>query len=192
MSREVKRKRAMSLAGHDVNGGRPELDFYPTPPEATQALLDMYEFRLGIWEPACGNGAISKVLIENGYNVVSSDIQDYGYPFIEMDFLKCEPKHLAPNIVTNPPFKLGEEFVRKALDVVMPGGYVCILHKLQFLEGQKRKALFQEHPPSTVHVFSKRLSLSRDGKPQKNGGMMAFAWYVWKVGHIGLTNIDWI
>lgn len=192
MSSTLKRDRAMALVGHDKDGDRPLLDFYPTPPEATLALLDRYSFGDGVWEPACGDGAISKVLKDSGYKVVSSDIKDYGYPSVRLDFLEYEPKNLAPNIITNPPFKLGEAFVRKSLEVVRPDGYVCILHKLQFLEGQKRKALFEEFPPVGVYVFSKRLSLTRDGKPMKNGGMMAFAWYVWRVGHTGSTFINWI
>jgi len=43
---------------------RAAFEFYPTPPEATRALLSVESFEGDIWEPACGDGAISKVLIE--------------------------------------------------------------------------------------------------------------------------------
>lgn len=54
-------------------------DFYPTPPEAVRALLSVETFEGSIWEPACGDGAISKVLLDAGHEVVSSDLIDRGY-----------------------------------------------------------------------------------------------------------------
>ena len=54
-------------------------DFYPTPPEAIRALLSVETFEGSIWEPACGDGAISKVLLEAGHEVVSTDLIDRGY-----------------------------------------------------------------------------------------------------------------
>jgi len=58
---------------------RAAFEFYPTPPEATRALLSVETFEGSIWEPACGDGAISKVLTEAGYQVVSTDLIDRGY-----------------------------------------------------------------------------------------------------------------
>ena len=60
-------------------------DFYPTPPEAVEALLSVEKFIGDIWEPACGDGAISKVL-EVEHNVVSSDLNDYGFGKSGVDF----------------------------------------------------------------------------------------------------------
>jgi len=54
-------------------------DFYPTPPEAVRALLSVETFTGSVWEPACGDGAISKVLIEAGFEVVSTDLIDRGF-----------------------------------------------------------------------------------------------------------------
>ena len=65
-------------------------DFYPTPPEATQALLDRIEFNKSIWEPACGNGAISSVLIENGHDVTSTDLNDFGFGEFETFIHNCQ------------------------------------------------------------------------------------------------------
>jgi hypothetical protein len=54
-------------------------DFYPTPGWAVTALLQREDFTGSCWEPACGKGDISKILEENGYDVYSTDILDYGY-----------------------------------------------------------------------------------------------------------------
>ena len=82
---------------------RAAYEFYPTPPEATRALLSVEQFDGSIWEPACGDGAISKVLTEAGYQVVSTDLIDRGYGEGGHDFLKSTTP-LAKNIITNPPY----------------------------------------------------------------------------------------
>lgn len=82
---------------------RAAFEFYPTPPEATRALLSVEAFEGDIWEPACGDGAISKVLEAAGYQVVSTDLIDRGYGAGGNNFLKSD-KPLAKNIITNPPY----------------------------------------------------------------------------------------
>ena len=51
-------------------------DYYPTPPEATESLLQVEKFEGKILEPACGEGHISKVLMSHGHQVVSNDLVD--------------------------------------------------------------------------------------------------------------------
>ena len=71
-------------------------DFYATDPNALRIFLarldkDM-DIKLSdnIWECACGNGALSKVLIANGYNVFSSDLIDRGFGWGGLDFLQTQ------------------------------------------------------------------------------------------------------
>lgn len=82
---------------------RAAYEFYPTPPEATRALMSVESFEGDIWEPACGDGAISKVLEAAGYQVVSTDLIDRGYGVGGHNFLKSD-NPLAKNIITNPPY----------------------------------------------------------------------------------------
>src|SRR3546814_11582916 len=98
-------------------------DFYPTPPEGTRALLSVERFEGEIWEPACGDGAISKELEAAGHTVYSTDLIDRGYGTPGVDFL-LDYSTTAANIVTNPPFKLAEEFARHAL--ARSTGKVCM------------------------------------------------------------------
>lgn len=65
--------------GPRIGPNRAPYEFYPTPPEATRALLAAERFNGSIWEPACGQGHISKVLAEAGHEVISTDLVDYGY-----------------------------------------------------------------------------------------------------------------
>lgn len=183
---DEKLKRAQSLVG--TSEGRPVGDWYPTPPEATIALLEREKFTGTIWEPACGDGAMSKVMVDAGYEVISTDLYDRGYGVSGEDFLFST--RTADNVVTNPPFTLGEEFIWKALSATT--GKVVMLTKLQFLEGAKRKRMFESTPLKTVYVFSKRLTMTRNGEKMKNSGMIAFAFLVWEHGYQGAPSVQWI
>ena len=56
-----------------------------------------------IWEPACGDGAIARVLERAGHRVIATDLIDRGYGEAGVDFLTtAEPR--ARHIVTNPPY----------------------------------------------------------------------------------------
>lgn len=166
-------------------------DFYPTPPIATRKLLAVEKFDGPIWECACGDGAISKVLADHGYEVISSDLVDRGYGESRVDFM-MEWTARAPNIVTNPPFKFAREFVDKALGLTT--GKVAILARLAWLEGKSRKSLFQTTPLSRVWVFSERVPMLRNGDEMMKGGggMIAFAWYVWDHAYRGEARLGWI
>lgn len=180
-------QRAQSLVG--TSAGRPEHDFYPTPAEAVHALLDREEFAGSIWEPACGDGAICRVLAERGYtDLVATDLVDRGYGEFDHDFFTSP--YRADNIVTNPPYTLAQEFIEKSL--ARTTGKVAMLCKLQFLEGAKRKKMFESTPLKSVYVFSKRLTMTRNGEKMKNSGMIAFCWLVWEHGHEGGPTLGWI
>jgi hypothetical protein len=179
-------KTAQSIVG--TSQGRSDLDFYPTPPEATLALLDRERFDGVIWEPACGDGAMSKVLQSYG-PVISTDVFYRGFGEGGIDFLKTYKK--VDCVITNPPFRLAEAFVRHGLEVSKKK--VAMLLKIQFLEGASRHKLFKETPLKKVYVFSKRLKgMNRDGAEMKNSSMICFAWYVWEHGYNGEPCIDWI
>lgn len=175
------------------DSARQKDDFYPTPRRGIEALLGVETFDGPIWEPACGDGAISSALKERGYSVVSTDLVDRGYGNHGIDFL-MEFAPQAPNIITNPPFKLAVPFVRKALHLTT--GKVAMLLKIAFLEGIERSKLFAESPLARVHVFSQRLAFAPGGstgaRQLDGGGMMAFAWFVWEHGYTGKPTLGWI
>ena len=164
-------------------------DFYPTPPEATRALLEREQFTGAIWEPACGDGAICKVLMDAGYDVIATDLIARGYGMSRRDFL-MEFTPAAPNIITNPPFKLATEFVRHSL--ALTTGKVCILMRLACLEGAERREIYDNSPLARVWVFSRRLTMFRRGESTEGTGMIAFAWFVWEHGYTGKPVLGWI
>ena len=171
-------------------------DYYATEPRATELLLEQEKFSGIIWEPACGGGHMTKVLEEHGYNVISSDIVDRGYPYTQvLDFLTFNAKNKV-DIITNPPYKYAKEFVEKALDISEDGVKVAMFLKLTFLESKARKKLFEKYPPKTVYVSSSRLQCAKNGDFEKYGKgvgtAVAYAWYVWEKGYKGDPVIKWI
>lgn len=179
--------RAHSLVGYHPEE-RPEDDFYPTPPKTTEALFKVEKFDGGFWEPACGDGAMARVIAKQGYPVIGTDIfpRDYGRC---LDFL-ASADLLAPNIITNPPFKLLNQFIEHAHSL-NPSKF-ALLSKLQALEGQERTPILERTGLTRVWVFRARQSLYRNGKKMKNGGMIAFAWLVWERGFQGKPELGWI
>jgi hypothetical protein len=117
------RQHALSERGHDL---------YDTPPEATRALMRAEVLPFRIWEPACGRGAIVRVLRAAGYQVVASDLVDRGPGYWSRDFLleRCAPAG-TECILTNPPYKQAAAFVRHALNLCPK---VIFLLRLAFLE----------------------------------------------------------
>ena len=163
-----------------------DLNFYPTPPWVTEELLRREEFGSVVWEPACGDGAISKVLEAAGYTVLSSDIKDRGYGEV-LDFFKTE--RTVESIVTNPDYRRAEEFVRKALASTTQK--VAMFLRASFFESQRRAPLFAEHPPKRIYMFARRVSLYPGGEHGNNGGGQAmYAWFVWEHGFKGETTIQ--
>jgi len=177
---------------------REENDYYATPPIATELLLENEKFHNKIWENAVGEGHIAKVLENNGYKVLSSDIIDRNYLNTRIiDFLSYTPSKglLKLDIITNPPYKYALEFCKNSLDVIEDGYKVAMFLKISFLEGKKRKELFKKYPPKIVYVFSGRVECGKNGKftnEDYSGGAVGYAWYVWEKGFKGDPIIKWI
>lgn len=187
--------RTMGASNH-TDKQRQSDDYYATDPVAARLLLEKIPLDGPIWECACGGGHLSGAFAQAGYPVRSSDIIDRGCPGCEiLDFLSCTDAWDG-DIVTNPPYRHAEAFVRKALDLVPDGRRVCMLLKLTFLEGLSRRNLFLEHPPEKILVFSRRLLCAKNGKFDEmragGGGIQAYAWFVWKKGRRGDSVVDWI
>ena len=159
-------------------------DDFPTPPWATRALLrhvirDPNLSRLTCLEPACGRGYMSRPLLEEFQRVDSADLHDYGFGEVR-DFLTYP--YLAGShdwVITNPPFKLAQEFIEKAMAVAKCG--VAILARTVFLESVGRyEALFSNNPPTYFAQFTERVPMVKGRVDRKASTATGYAWFVWK------------
>lgn len=181
--------KSLSIVG--FGNDREVNDFYPTPPEATEALFKREKFDGLIWECASGDGSMSKV-IEKYNDCYSSDIQeeDWIYGDRGINFL-CEMKTV-DNIITNPPYKYALEFVLQSKRLA--DKKIAMLLKLVFLESKGRYRMFQDRvfPLKVVYVFCNRLKIYKGGIIGKNSGLIAYAWFIWDREYKGKPYIDWI
>jgi hypothetical protein len=164
-------------------------DFYPTPSWATHALISNERFEGEIWECACGDGAMSKVLETTGNKVRSSDLFDRGFGETGIDFRVSTAS--CSNIITNPPFNAAEEFVHSGLRNATRK--FALLLRLAFLEGVGRQqSIFSKRPPSRVWIFSERITFYPKGAVQKGSGTTAYAWFVWDQEYNGPCEVKWL
>ncbi len=193
----IKTLSGANLAGMSTTRNRVVDDYYATPPEATKAILDKEILEGSILEPACGEGHISKVVKEYYPNseVVSTDLVNRNYGQGDIDFLTYDFNRNFDNIITNPPFKYAKEFIERALKLA--NKKVIMFAKIQLLESESRRSLFEKYPPKYIYVFSKRVNPWRNGDPLDEKGKpwsstMCFAWFVWEVGFKGEPTVRWI
>ena len=154
---------------------RPPTDFYPTPPNVTVALMNYLNIPKDavIWEPACGQGHMSKAIEGLGYKVISTELEQTGYGENGVDFLTCEPKECS-FIITNPPFNISVEFIERAFSLGKP---VALLLKSQYWHAQKKTEIFKKYKPRYVLPLNWR----PDFHFGKKGGSptMEVLWTVW-------------
>jgi hypothetical protein len=175
---------------NNVGGKRKESDFYETPYALTRLFLDTKELSPNetTLEPACGMGAITRILREYKFgNVISGDIQQ-GQNFLDYKI----PVH---QVITNPPYSLAYEFIQQAKQIALDK--ICFLLPLSYLHGKQR---FDEiwsdktFPLKKVYVFTRYPMLGEelrnDGK--HSTGMVVFAWYVWQRAYKGNPEIAWL
>lgn len=184
-ARPGSKNRASKFRGDD--------DHYPTPPGATWALCRTGVLPPRVWEPACGAGDMARVLAAAGHDVVATTLRDRGYGETGVDFLQTTTLR-APAIVTNPPFSLADEFVLHALQ--LQPKVACFLLRLKFLEGARRfSALHVWAPLAHVFVFVDRVKFFSGAaavEDQPGWNTEAFAWFVWRRGHVGPPAVGWI
>jgi hypothetical protein len=187
-------EKALPNGARAIMGSRTEptdgLDFFPTPPWATRALIERVFPHLKratpktIWEPACGEGHIAEVLEEYGETVFASDVHDYGYGDFTSDFLG-EPGENWPKpewIITNPPFgDRAEKFVLRALNRSTVG--VAMFFRVQWLDTIGRyERVFKDDPPTLMSFFAERVNLCRGRWDPEGSTATAYMWLVWLHG----------
>lgn len=166
-------------------------DLYCTHPSAVEALCDLETFSPDIWEPCAGLGHISQVLRSRGYKVRESDILTRGRDIEQLNFLTCH-EHFDGDIISNPPFKIATEIIRKALEVVTEGCRVAMWLRILYLESLERKRLFEQYPPRQVWISSKRIPCAKNGDFEHiTSSAQGYMWLIFQKGYKGETKIGW-
>lgn len=183
------------------------LDDFPTPPWSTRSLCEWLEDQM--WnvnwgdgpapmslmtcrEPAANRGHMVKPLREYFGAVEASDVHDYGVGFPVRDYLFGPAPSAVDWTITNPPFRLAEQFIARALDTSRKG--VAVIVRLSFLEGVGRyDRLFSVTPPTTVLQCVERVPMHKGKLTATGSTATSYCWLVWEKDiDRPFTVFDWI
>lgn len=150
-------------------------DYYVTPINEIEKFLKefnkIYGYHLNfgnILDPCAGgdkNTPMSYPEALKAYNtkIDTIDIRQDSRAAIKTDYLLTDCKNKYDLIITNPPFSLSIDIIKKALDDVKPGGVVVMLEKLNFFGSQKRKPFWDNYLAEYSFVHHERMSFTGKG-----------------------------
>lgn len=178
------------------------LDDFPTPPWGTRALCEWMTVEgllapfMTCREPAANRGHMAGTLGEFFNAVEAADVHDYGAGYPVRDYLFGSLPDPVDWTITNPPFRLAEQFIERAIATSRLG--VAMIVRAAFLEGVGRfERLFSEHEPGHVLQFSERVVMHK-GKLSPNGSTAtAYCWIIWRPTAVGRVarpsaKLSWI
>jgi hypothetical protein len=161
-------------------------DFYPTPAACVARLLEVVNLPSdGLWlEPAAGDGAIIRAIGERRW--IAIEIREecrlalggllFDHPGSSVgiaDFLSEPVRNDYRVVITNPPYSLALEFIKRSFQVA-PNAWIVMLLRLNFAASQKRAAFMRAFPPD-VYVLPNRPSFTGTGKTDAT----EYAWFIW-------------
>jgi hypothetical protein len=176
------------------------LDDFPTPPWATRAICEELGRGLGrpldamtCREPCANRGYMARPLTEYFASVEASDIYDYGVGYPVEDYLFGPDQPQVDWTFFNPPFRLAQQFIERALRTTRVG-VACIVRSA-FTEGVGRyEQLYSKCPPSFEFQHVERVSMVKGRYDPKASTATAYTWLVWLIadGNNADTRKRWI
>ena len=159
------------IIGANPANGRSKLDFYPTPPEVTFALLNFLGIPKNktIWEPACGEMDMANAMKSMGYSVIATDIA-LGQDFLTAQLPQCDW------IITNPPFGVSDKFILRCAEHGKP---FALLLKSQYWHAKKRYGLFEKIRPTFVCPLTWRPDFQFKKHDTRRSPLMDVQWCIW-------------
>jgi type I restriction-modification system DNA methylase subunit len=170
---------ATQIIGGNPNQRRSESDFYPTPSEVTETLLNFLDLpkTTVIWEPACGEMDMVSAMQRAGYSVFATDLK-YGQDFLTMPLTECDW------VITNPPFSESDKFIKRCAEHGKP---FALLLKSQYWHARKRYDLFKNITPTYVCPLTWRPDFLFKKHEKRCAPLMDVMWCVWLPPYSGKT-----
>lgn len=183
-------------------------DYYVTPVPAIKDFLGAFQENfnevvdyktftlakeLNILDPCAGGDSkhpmsYPTAIQEFGFPLVNSnvihtiDIRKDSKAMFKTDYLTADIEPIPTNydlIITNPPFNIALDVIKRSLYLVKDGGLVIMLLRLNFFGSQSRKEFFQNNMPIATFVHSKRMKFSDNTQ----GDSIEYMHAIWQKGN---------
>ena len=166
-------------------------DYYVTPIDKISDFLEEFEKVENVDKSinildCCAGGdekhpmSYPEALIKKGFiNISTLDIRDDSLSETKGDYLHMDYTNKMDMIITNPPFSLALDIIKKSLEDVREGGFVIMLLRLNYFGGKARKELWEKQMPKYCFVHHKRISFTDDRKTDS----IEYAHFVWQKGY---------
>lgn len=175
------------------------LEHFETPQWAVDAILRREIMTKVVLDPCCGIGIMAEAAKKEGHEVVAMDVRFWGYPLDRyIDFLSIDDSFTLHSscdsgftVFMNPPFSLAEQFVKKAFE--LGARKVVCFQRFAWWESAKRRAFWDEFPPTKVYICGDRAACWRHDIPKAkrtSGTPTAHAFFIFEAGHKGATILD--
>lgn len=151
-------------------------DYYVTPIDKIEEFLQEFIKVEGdifkdakILDPCAGGDSLHemsypKALSPYIHNIDTIDIRDDSLADIKGSYLDIDCKNKYDVIITNPPFNISLDIIKKALDDVKDNGYVIMLLRLNYFGSKARKPFWEDIMAKYTFVHSKRIGFTDNGK----------------------------
>lgn len=166
-------------------------DYYVTPVnEIVNFLNNFFQYEnidknYNILDPCAGGDkthdmSYVKTLKNFGFNNINSiDIRDDSLANIKGDYLNIDCKRKYNVIITNPPFNISLDIIKKALSDVYFGGWVIMLLRLNYFGSIQRYNFWKQNMPKYTFVHHKRMSFTDNNKTDS----IEYCHMVWQKGY---------
>jgi hypothetical protein len=166
-------------------------DYYVTPIDKISDFLEEFEKVEDVDKniqilDCCAGGdekhpmSYPEALSKKGFiNISTLDIREDSLSKTKGDYLHIDYTNKMDMIITNPPFSLALDIIKKSLEDVKEGGFVIMLLRLNYFGGKVRKELWEKQMPKYCFVHHKRISFTDDRKTDS----IEYAHFVWQKGH---------
>lgn len=157
---------------------------YPTPATVVDRLIDHMDISIydSFLEPCRGNRVIYDKVPVIDPNKSWCEISE------GKDYLTTQFKNKFDLIITNPPFSLSEQFIKKSLSELTDNGTLVYLLRLNFLGSLKRLDFWFEvgFPTNLITIVPRPKFINN------KSDACEYAWFIWDYGDRlkNLNSID--
>ena len=143
-----------------------------TPPYALDPLFPYLNPLVTIWECAAGNRILSRALGNKGYNVFSTDINDYG------NFFEIESTQKDYIIVTNPPYSIKYDWLERCFELDKP---FALLLPVETIGSKRAQGMFKNKDVRIIFTTPRVDFLMKYSLWGGSGAQFPTAWFTWKL-----------